>query len=59
MTADLQAPTAPAPRTFKYYDLLMAAFVTVLICANLIGAGKVATIAGFTLGACRVIIPLS
>src|SRR5262245_51346117 len=27
-------------RSYRYYDLVMAAFVTVLICANLIGAGK-------------------
>jgi uncharacterized integral membrane protein (TIGR00697 family) len=29
-----------APRTYKYYDLVMAAFVTVLLCSNLIGAAK-------------------
>lgn len=28
------------PRHYKYYDLLMAAFVTVLLCSNLIGPGK-------------------
>ena len=28
-------------RSFKYYDLLMAAFVTVLLCSNLIGVHKV------------------
>ena len=28
------------PRTYKYYDLVMAAFVTVLLCSNLIGAAK-------------------
>ena len=27
-------------RTYKYYDLVMAAFVTVLLCSNLIGAAK-------------------
>lgn len=31
---------APARRNFKYYDMLMAAFVTVLLCSNLIGPGK-------------------
>ena len=33
---------APAPRSraYKYYDLVMAAFVTVLLCSNLIGPGK-------------------
>jgi len=31
-------------RTYRYYDLILAAFVTVLLCANLIGAGKVAQV---------------
>lgn len=31
-------------RRYKYYDLLMAGFVTVLLCSNLIGPGKVAQI---------------
>ena len=30
-------------RRYKYYDLLLAGFVAVLLCSNLIGAGKVAT----------------
>jgi queuosine precursor transporter len=29
------------PRTYKYYELLMAAFVAVLLCSNLIGVHKV------------------
>jgi len=39
-----------ARRTYKYYDLVMAAFVTVLLCSNLIGAAKVATVGPFHLG---------
>lgn len=36
-----QSSTALAnPRHYKYYDLAMAAFVTVLLCSNLIGPGK-------------------
>lgn len=31
-------------RNFKYYDLVMAAFVTVLLCSNLIGVSKVCSI---------------
>jgi uncharacterized integral membrane protein (TIGR00697 family) len=31
---------ASAQRQYRYYDLVMAAFVTVLLCSNLIGAGK-------------------
>lgn len=30
----------PNRRHYKYYDLVMAAFVTVLLCSNLIGPGK-------------------
>lgn len=30
------------PRQYKYYDFVMAAFVCVLLCSNLIGAGKAA-----------------
>src|ERR671916_2137573 len=33
-----------AGRPFRYFDLVMAAFVTVLLLSNVIGAGKVATI---------------
>lgn len=31
-----------SPRTFRYYEFVMAAFVTVLICSNLIGPAKIA-----------------
>jgi uncharacterized integral membrane protein (TIGR00697 family) len=34
------ARLSEASRTYKYYDLVMAAFVTVLLCSNLIGAAK-------------------
>lgn len=46
-------------RHFKYYDLLMAAFVCVLLCSNLIGASKVATVGGFTFGAGVLFFPIS
>jgi len=36
--------TAGAPRNFRYYDFIMVAFVTVLICFNFIGAAKQAVI---------------
>ena len=32
------------PRNYRYYDFVMAAFVTVLICSNFIGAAKQTTI---------------
>ncbi|CAN5278265.1 queuosine precursor transporter [soil metagenome] len=40
----MTSPGTEAPRNFKYYDLVMAAFVTVLICSNFIGAAKQAVI---------------
>ena len=33
-----------ARRTYRYYDLIVVAFVTVLLCANLIGAAKAAEV---------------
>jgi uncharacterized integral membrane protein (TIGR00697 family) len=33
------------PRHYKYYDLVMAAFVTVLLCSNLIGPAKTCEVA--------------
>jgi queuosine precursor transporter len=50
----------PAPsRSYRYYDLVMAAFVTVLLCANLIGASKIARAFGFTFGAGVLFFPIS
>jgi uncharacterized integral membrane protein (TIGR00697 family) len=48
-----------APRAYKYYDLVMAAFVTILLCSNVIGAAKVAQVGGFTFGAGVLFFPLS
>jgi len=50
---------ATAPKQFKYYDLVMAAFVTVYICSNLIGPAKAATLFGFTFGAGVLFFPIS
>ncbi len=59
-----QAPstTEPAPRgprTYRYYDFVMAGFVTLLLCSNLIGAGKIAAVGGFPFGAGILFFPLS
>lgn len=35
---------SPAPRSFRYFDFVMVAFVTILLLSNLIGAGKRAVI---------------
>lgn len=51
-------------RSYKYYDLIMAAFVCVLLCSNLIGAAKAATLnlpllGQVTFGADLMFFPLS
>lgn len=53
------ATAAPAPRVYRYYDLIMAAFVTVLLCSNLIGASKVCRIGDFTFSAGVLFFPIS
>ena len=37
-------PAPAATRSYRYYDFVMAAFVCVLLCSNLIGAAKAATV---------------
>ncbi len=56
--------TTKARRNFRYYDLVMAAFVTVLICSNLIGPAKAAQIelpllGAVTFGAGVLFFPIS
>lgn len=38
----MTATPAPQTKTYRYYDLIMAAFVCVLLCSNLIGPAKAA-----------------
>jgi uncharacterized integral membrane protein (TIGR00697 family) len=35
---------AAAPRSFKYYEFVMVAFVVILVCSNLIGPAKIAQV---------------
>ena len=46
-------------RGFRLYDVMMAAFVAILLLSNVIGAGKVATLHGFTFGAGILFFPIS
>jgi uncharacterized integral membrane protein (TIGR00697 family) len=46
-------------RVYRYYDLVMALFVTILLCSNVIGAAKIATVWGFTFGAGVLFFPIS
>jgi uncharacterized integral membrane protein (TIGR00697 family) len=59
----MDAARPSTTRVYRYYDLIMAAFVCVLLCANLIGVTKVAQleIAGHELrfGAGNLFFPLS
>jgi len=49
MTAADRAPPADT-RTFRYYDFIMAAYVCVLLCSNLIGPAKITTVSLPVLG---------
>jgi queuosine precursor transporter len=56
--------TAHAPRQYRYYEFVMAAFVTVLICANLIGPAKISQVelpvfGTFVFGAGLLFFPIS
>lgn len=66
------SPVRPAPspavssgrsRPYRYYDLVMAAFVTVLLCSNMIGPGKSCLVAPFdwplVFGAGNIFFPIS
>ncbi len=46
-------------RVYRYYDLVMAGFVAVLLCSNLIGPAKVASFLGLTFGAGVLFFPIS
>lgn len=51
-----------APRAqvvYRYYDLVLGAFVAILLCSNLIGTSKVVALGGYTFGAGVLFFPLS
>ncbi len=60
----IPASPARAARAYRYYDFVMVAFVTVLLCSNLIGAAKAAqvtlpVIGTVTFGAGVLFFPIS
>ncbi|HEY1377261.1 MAG TPA: queuosine precursor transporter [Gemmataceae bacterium] len=55
MSADPRRPE----RSYRYYDLIMAAFVTVLLCSNLISAAKRVQVGSFIFGAGVIFFPIS
>lgn len=52
-------PPPHARHSYRYYDLVMAAFVCVLLCSNLIGPAKVCQVGPLTFGAGNLFFPLS
>src|SRR5262245_3656452 len=57
-------PSQSARPAYRYYDLVMAAFVAVLLCSNLIGPAKIAQIdlpllGAITFGAGVLCFPIS
>jgi uncharacterized integral membrane protein (TIGR00697 family) len=59
----LPDPNQPPRRRYKYYDLMMAAFVTILLCSDLIGVQKVSQVRlgswSFAFGTGILFFPLS
>src|SRR5687767_9809977 len=49
----------PPPRAYRYFDLVVAGSVAVLLCSNLIGPGKVALVGGLSFGVGNVFFPIS
>lgn len=56
---DASTPSTVPVRSYKYYDLIMAAFVTVLLCSGVIGVQKVSLLAGIPFGTAILFFPLS
>ncbi len=50
---------AAGVKHFRYFDLVMAAFVAILLLSNIVGAAKLSTVAGFTFGAGVLFFPIS
>jgi queuosine precursor transporter len=58
MYDDVMISSSPH-KSYRYYDFIMAAFITILLCSNLIGVTKVCTIAGVTFGGGVLFFPIS
>lgn len=62
MTSTPASPAHPHHsnvRHYKYYALVMAGFVTLLLCSNLIGPGKACLVLGVSFGAGNIFFPIS
>ncbi len=59
MTEEPRHVRANAVHQFRYFDIVMAAFVAILLLSNIIGASKLTTVAGVTFGAGVMFFPIS
>ena len=59
LQTDLEARSLKPVRGYRYFDFVMAGFVTVLLCSNLIGPGKSCEIWGVDFGAGNLFFPIS
>lgn len=50
---------ADPQRSYRYFDIIMVAFVTILICSEFIAAGKIARFGSYNFGAGVIFFPLS
>ncbi|MEM9300886.1 MAG: queuosine precursor transporter [Pseudomonadota bacterium] len=55
----IERAQALSSHRFRYYDFAMAATCVIIVCSNIIGAGKVAEVGGFAFGAGVLFFPLS
>jgi queuosine precursor transporter len=53
------AVRADSVRQFRSFDVIMAAFVAILLLSNVIGAAKLSTVAGYSFGAGILFFPIS
>lgn len=64
MSTSISISSSSAGRQYRYYDFVMAAFVTVLLCSNMVGPAKIAQIelpvvGTLTFGAGVLFFPIS
>ncbi len=55
----LKKPNNFTQKSFQYYDIIMAVFITLLLCSNLIGAPKVCSFYGVTFGGTLIFFPIT
>ncbi len=59
VTGNINDAGAGGDRRFRFFEYMLAAFVTILLLSNLIGAAKLAAFHGYTFGAGILFFPIS